>query len=392
MAGYERTRLKMKKFAWLLLPVMVAFCIGCKNEASVDLKAVEATAGHENVKFPAGDPQLNSVAVQPAESAQVPPLHLHGKVVWDDDVTVRIFSPFAGRVLKILVQPGQKVEKDQPLAFIASPEYGQAQADYRKAITDLAQAERNLSRLKQLADNGAAPQKELNAAESDYARAKLESERASSRLALYGGSTNAVDQIYCLRAPLEGFVVERNLNPGQEVRPDQMLANAPQLFAPLFLVTDPSRLWVQVDASEKELSSLQIGQEVEVHTSAYADKTFRGAVDLISDYLDPATHTLKLRARVANPDRALKAEMLVSVDLPQRSQAAVQVPSRAVFLKGEKYFVFVEQNPGEFARKEIKIGCQGNSGTVVLEGVQAGDKVVTDGSLFLDQFLALKGS
>jgi cobalt-zinc-cadmium efflux system membrane fusion protein len=382
----------MKKFALLLLPLCAAFWVGCKNEASVDVKAAEATASPDNIKFPSGDPQLASVAVHPAETAQTPPLHLHGKVVWDDDVTVRIFSPFVGRVMKILVQPGQKVEQNQPLALIASSDYGQAQADYRKAMTDLEQAERNLGRLKQLAENGAAPEKEVNAAQSDYARAKLESERTSSRLALYGGSTNAVDQVYCLRAPIEGIVVERNLNPGQEVRPDQMLANAPQLFAPLFLVTDPSRLWVQLDASEKELSSLQIGQEIDVHSAAYPDKTFKGSVDLISDYLDAVTHTIKLRARVANPERALKAEMLVSVDLPQRTQMRVQVPSRAVFLKGEKYFVFVEENPGEFARKEIKIGPNAGDSTLVLEGVQQGEKVVIEGSLFLDQFLALKGS
>lgn len=383
----------MKKCLLLLLPA-VAACVfvGCRNEASVEAPAA-LTAGDANkVQFADKDPSRGSVSVTPAENAQIPPLHLNGRLVWDDDVTVRIFSPFSGRVMKIMVEPGQTVGKDQPLAMIASPDYGQAQADYRKSTTDLAQAERNLNRLKALAEHGAAPMKELNAAESDFARAQLEVERTSSRLALYGGTTNAVDQMYCLRSPISGVVVEKNLNPGQEVRPDQMLANAPQLFAPLFLVTDPSRLWVQLDAAERELPAIQKGREVVVHASAYPDKPFTGTIDLISDYLDAATHTIKVRAKVPNPTRELKAEMLVSVDLPQETTAAVQVPSKAVFLKGEKYFVFVEQNPGEYSKREIKIGPRAQSYTVVLDGIQRGEKVVTEGTLFLDQFLALKRS
>jgi cobalt-zinc-cadmium efflux system membrane fusion protein len=217
-------------------------------------------------------------------------------------------------------------------------------------------------------------------------------QRTTARLSFYGGSTNAVDQLYSLRSPLGGVVLEKNINPGQEVRPDQMLASAPQLFAPLFLVSDPSKLWVVMDATEKELKSVEAGQEVIIRGSAYPDRAFTGVIDYVSDSLDPASRTVKIRVKVPNPDRALKGEMLVTVEIPQRLASGVQVPVSAIFLKGDDHYVFVQSGPGEFLKKQVRLGPQTEKDVVVLDGVHQGDKVVTAGTLFLDQFLALKGS
>jgi cobalt-zinc-cadmium efflux system membrane fusion protein len=387
----------MKTVLQLFLPVIMAssavFWNGCRNGEAATEKAIEepkATA--DKVRFDQQDPLLRSVAVQSAENSKGPVLRLPGRVVWDDNVTVRIFSPFAGRVVKILVEAGQRVEENQPLALIASPDYGQAQAEYRKAVTDFALAEKNLNRLKELAEHGAAPTKDLQATESDYSRAESELQRTSARLVFYGGSTNSVDQLYCLRSPLSGVVIEKSINPGQEVRPDQMLASAPQLFAPLFLVSDPSKLWVVMDATERELHFIRAGQEALIRSSAYPDQTYAGLIDFVSDSLDAYTRTVKVRAKVPNPNRALKGEMLVMVEIPQKLGAGVQVPASAVFLKGDEHYVFVQAGPGEFQKKQVKLGHQTEKDVVLLDGVQQGDKVVTAGTLFLDQFLTLKGS
>src|SRR5205807_6675935 len=118
---------------------------------------------------------------------------------------------------------------------------GQAQADARRAATDLALAERTLARQVDLLQHGVVARKEVEQAEADVARARADHQRAKVRLELYGGDTALVDQLLPLETPLGGRIVDRSITPGQEVRPDQMLANAPQLVAPLFVVTDPSR-------------------------------------------------------------------------------------------------------------------------------------------------------
>src|SRR5207249_8913676 len=98
-----------------------------------------------------------------------------------------------------------------------------------------------------------------------------------------------MDQEFVLRSPLAGIVVERNINPGQEVRPDQMTSNAP----PLFVVTNPSSLWAIIDASEKDLAHLEIGKILNIHTPVYRDQDFTAKIVSVSDFLDPATRTLK---------------------------------------------------------------------------------------------------
>ena len=184
---------------------------------------------------------------------------------------MRVFSPVAGRVDTVLGVLGQPVTAGTPLARIASPDFGQAQADARRAAGDLQLAERSLNRVRELNAHGAAANKDVEAAEADHTRALSEEERAAARLALYGGSDQAIDQMYALKSPIAGVIVEKNINPGQEVRPDQILANAPQLFAPLFVISDPAKLWLQLDVTELQAPSLTPGQPLKVHSQAFPE-------------------------------------------------------------------------------------------------------------------------
>src|SRR2546422_119484 len=159
-------------------------------------------------------------------------------------------------VVKVTADAGQPVQPGDVLATIASPDFGQAQADARRAVTDLAFAQQTLARLADLLYHGVVAQKDVEAAQADVARARGEQQRAEARLALYGGDSTSVNQVFPLKTPLGGVVVERNLSPGQEVRPDQMLANAPSLFAPLFVVSDPAQLWVELDLAERDVSAV----------------------------------------------------------------------------------------------------------------------------------------
>jgi len=335
-----------------------------------------------------GSPPASAIMVATSTLPATAVMSLNGRLVWDDNATTRLFTPFSGRVTKIPVEAGERVEAGALLALIASPDYGQAQADARRAATDLVLAERTLLRVRDLFAHGAAPQKDLQSAEADMERARFERQRAAERLALYGADTNGVDQAYVFRSPIAGVLVEKNINPGAELRADLMLANAPQLSAPQFVVTDPERLWVLVDVPERDQARVRVGQTLTVRSANLPGQAFTGRVDVVGDGLDPNTRTVKVRGSLANPGRLLKAEMFVKAEVPLPPELGVAVPARAVFLRGEKHCVMVEDPPGHYARREVALGTQRGDQILVTSGLEAGQRVVTEGAMLLEQLLA----
>jgi cobalt-zinc-cadmium efflux system membrane fusion protein len=238
-----------------------------------------------------------------------------------------------------------------------------------------------------LLSHGAAAEKDLQAAEADMERARLEKQRTAERLALYGSSVDSVDQAYVLKAPIPGIVVEKNINPGAELRSDQMLANTPQLASPLFVITDPTRLWIQIDVPERDQGRVRLGQTFTIKSMSLAGETFTGKVEFISDSLDPTTRTAKVRGAVPNPRRRLKAEMFVKAEFILEPEHGVEVSSRAVFLRGEKHYVMLEDTPGRYSRREVTIGSEHSGRLIITDGIKPGQRVVVDGALLLEQLL-----
>src|SRR5882762_5164283 len=204
------------------------------------------------------------------------------------------------------------------------------------------------------------------------------------RARAYGGAAADVNQALVLRSPLSGVIVERQLNPGQELRPD---ASPP---GGLFVVSDPSRLWFVLDVSEKDLNAVRLGAEVGLATGASGDERAYGRITHIADVVDPQTRTVKVRGTVKNSERRLKAEMFVTGEIRVPAGIGLLIPGKAVYLRGEQYFVFVEAGPGTFVRKAVRLGPATDGYSLVLEGISATDKVVTDGSLLLERVLASK--
>ncbi len=336
----------------------------------------------ESITFAKGSPQLASLILDTAVQRPASPVRLNGRLSWNEDRTVRVFTPFAGRVASIAVQPGDHVKQGQTLAVIASPDFGQAQAEARRAKGDHAFAQQNLARLKELHANGVAAGKDLNAAEAEFARAEAESRRAEARMKLYGGGSE-IDQTYSLKSPLTGVVVEKNINPGQELRPDQMVANAPALF----VVTNPSSLWVLLDAAEKDLPSLKAGSTLVVKVPSYPNEVFSAKIAAISDFLDPVTRTIRVRAVIDNSARKLKGEMFINAEASSAMGSVIRVPTRAVMFQGGRYYLFVEEGEARFVRREVVTGDTDDGSVTILSGVEAGKKVVAEGALLLQQIL-----
>jgi len=347
---------------------------------------VSPTVNGEKIIFPANSPQQTALATAAVATTSAEKYRLNGRLTWNEDSTVRVYSPVAGRVHSVSVAAGAQVAQDAPLAELKSPELGQAQADFRKAEADLQLADRTLSRVKDLFEHGAFARKDVEAAENGYISAQAERQRAAARLALYGAEGgNEVDGMFVLHSPLAGTVVEKNINLGQEVRPDQMLANVAQLAAPLFVVTNPLRLSVILDATERDLAVLKPGLPFTVHSSSMPDRSFAGQITWVADSLDPTTRRVAVRGQVENPDRLLKGEMFVTVEFELTAPTRLIVPTKAVIMKGEKHFIFVEEKPGTYVRREVEIGPEQEGMLVIRQGIEANQQVVTDGSVLLEE-------
>lgn len=374
----------MKLQGMLFFLAMAVLCTGCRTQEKSAAEDLTAKVDGNSISLPPQSPQIASLAVETVQPRKYAITHLTGRLAWDENVTVRVFSPAGGRVQTVVGKLGQALAAGEVLATILSPDVGQARADVRRANANFVLAERTLDRLRDLLEHGAVARKDVESAEDAYSCALSEKKRTLARLQFYGGTDDAIDQTYALRAPLRGVIVERNINPGQEVRPDQMLANAPQLFAPLFVISDPTRLWALFDVTDLDIGALKPGQKVEIRARAFPDKVFSGLLDGIGDSLDATTRTVKARAAVANPEKLLKAEMYVSVDVIGEARAGVDIPAKAIFLRKDQYFVFVESAPGRYERRAVKKGDE-NDGTIgILDGLQSGQRVVTEGCLLLE--------
>ena len=374
----------------LLICLTLALC-ACQEEkkpAAEESLPVPVAKGDE-VVFPPNSPKFKQLVVGTARQGQIIAKHFYGRITTNEDVTVRIFTPVFGRVASVAVDIGQQVHAGDVLMRLLSPDMGQAQSDAHKAASDLNTKTRIYFRTKDLMEHGAASANDLDGALNDMQQAQAEKKRADVRLEqLYGGPAETLDGTYPLKTPIDGTIVDRNVNVGQEVRPDQQLANAPNFFSPMFTITDPNNLWVMVDVTERELPDLHPGDSLIIRSSSFPGKKFPGKILKIGDMLDPTIRTAKVRASVENIGGLLKPETYVNVDvLGGNSQAGAEVPSKAVLFIDGKNYVFVEKTPGTYTRQEVKVGDDHDERASLTKGIKVGDHVVEDGALYLQAII-----
>lgn len=339
---------------------------------------------NDSVIFDAASPQPASIVSVSAQPRRETVTRFNGRLVWDEDRTARVYTPFAGKVLTISVRPGDTVKQGQALAALAAPELGSAQAEARKAEQDYALGQKNLARVQELYTAGVAPAKDLQMAQAEEARAASERARALGKLKTYGTAAKDVDQRYVLRSPVSGVVVERQLNPGQELRPDA----SPQ--GGLFVISDPGQLWFVLDVAEISLGAVRPGLQVQLAASALGDERVTGRITHVADVVDPQTRTVKVRGSVSNKERRLKAEMFITAELKAPASEGLLVPTRAIYLRGEQHYVFIDAGGKRYQRRAVRIGPVSDGHQVVLEGLAPGDKVVVDGNLQLEKILQSK--
>ena len=372
----DRCVIDVKK---IILPIVFSgILMACSEAPAPKTAEPQPILQNGQLRFPESNSQLSLLVTTPAKPAEDIAIDLPAHLVWNEDHTQRIYAPLTGRVAAIHTDLGKSVRKGDPLLSLLSPEFGAAQADASKAMADFRFADKNYLRQKELHDAGIVARKDFEQAEADVMRAKAEADRALSRINVYG-SHSMVNQKLVLSSDLAGVVVEKNVNPGQELRPEQF---GPGALA-LFVISDPGSLWVQIDAQEADVSALKPGASFDLSVAALGDQKFKGRVLASADVIDPNTRTIKVRGLIDNPKRILKAEMLGTARINRSLGKGLAVPASAVLLRGTQHWVFVKKGADTFEPRVVKLSYEGSQVSIIASGIEPNEEVVSQNSLLL---------
>ena len=308
-----------------------------------------------------------------------------GTVDWDGDHTTQAITQVSGPITRLAVDLGSHVKAGDPLLYVASPDITNAISAYRKAMNRLDLAKRNLDRSRDLLAHKAIAQRDLESVEADYNDAATDVQTSLQQLNIYGVSKEDLAQAETqnvpirpelpMRSPIAGTVVQRLVLPGQVIQAGTTLA---------FVISNVSTVWVQGHIYEKDLRSVHVGDVADIHSASFPE-TFEGTIDYVGDLIDPATRTTPVRIVTRNPRAELKKDLFVDVTIHDKSShPALVVPTAAVLYDEQNFpFVYVQVKPGQFAERKVDIAGQRDDQIEVVNGLKAGDRIVSQGSLFL---------
>jgi membrane fusion protein, heavy metal efflux system len=372
-----------RRVRWIALMTLCALVLslaGCKEEPSN--KGATASASDAGGLFTIPPDQMSHIqvlTVQPGSLTRT--MRLTGVVAYNSFHTTPVITQVSGPVSRIVVVPGQQVERGQPMLYVSSPDYSQLLSNYLKAKDAYMLAQKSYTRAKDLYEHHAIAEQNLEQAESIEVQAQGDLTAAEAALRVLGvADPNAMLKAppsfeATVRAPISGQVVEQDVASGQLIQPGTTQC---------FVISDTSTVWVLVNVYQKDLPYVHVGDAVDIQTESYPD-TFHGRISYVAAALDPTTRTLQARIETANPGQKLKKDMYVSSTVNAGTiQNAISLPDAAILRDTENMpFVYVEQNGTQFGRRSVTLGESIKGQTAVTSGLKPGEQVVGDGSLFL---------
>ena len=355
--------------------------------APVVTPAATATGGAAaGTYFTVPADQLPHLKIAPVRQARwSAEVRTTGTVDWDNDHTTQAITQVSGPILRIVADTGTRVKAGDPLLYVASGDMTSAVSIYRKAKNRSDLAKHQLDRSKDLLDHKALSQRDYEAAQADFNDAATDLQASLQTLKVFGvlqaDITEAEQQNVpikpemVMRAPLAGVVVQKMVLPGQFIQAGTTAA---------FVISNTSTVWVQGHVYDKDLASVHVGDKVDERNASFPE-AFHGVVSYIGDMLDPATRTTPVRIVTQNPGGLLKKDLFVDVVIHDKTTRDVLVvPTTAVLYDEQNFpFVYLQVEPGTFAQRLVKIGGQQGDDTQVVDGLKAGDPVVSQGSVFL---------
>lgn len=354
---------------------------------------------HEAPAAPADSVLSDStIGILPAQRSQIqtvvvargdfrPSIVTTGTVNFNGDKSTQVIAPISGPVSRLAVELGDTVRPGQVLAYVASPDFAQAVADFRKAETAWKNAQRIETLDQQLFTNDALARADLDQAKSDLASADADRTAAIEQLSSLGVDSASIEAIRAgktvagaqsaIRAPIAGVVVERLITPGQLLQAGSTAA---------FTIADLSSVWVMANVFEGDVGSVRVGSPAMVTIADNSDSVL-GRVDYIGAEVDPSSKAVAVRIVVPNPRRTLRGNMLVQVEIRGTvPKQGIVIPVSSVMRDDENLpFVFLDAGRNHFLRRRITLGGRSGDQYQVMGGLQPGDTVVTQGALFLQE-------
>ncbi|MEZ0610761.1 efflux RND transporter periplasmic adaptor subunit [Fibrella sp. WM1] len=315
-------------------------------------------------------------------------LTLNGTVTFDQDNVVRVFPLVSGNVEKANVTLGAYVKKGQDLAVIRSGDISNYVNNYQSDKADLEVAQQAVKNTDAQFKAGFASQTDMLTAKNNLKKAQEELGKSANVLRVYGGTNASNGQPYfTVKAPIGGYIVEKNVNTGQDLRADNQ--------NPLYTISSLQRIWVMANVYEQDIPQIRQGEAVDVQVLAYPDRTFRGHIDNISSVLDDQARVLKVRIVLDNKDGMLKPDMFATIHVHVgnnggagpaggTSANALAVPQKAVVFDRDHYYVILQTGKDKYEVREVTVQKNTTRYAFVEGGnLKPGDTVVTEGSLLL---------
>jgi membrane fusion protein, heavy metal efflux system len=369
-----------------VMVLLVALLTGCTGPADQAGKMTSFSAAESSRTkaelFSLPDDQMAHIQVVTVEQGPMTRvLRLTGAVEYNDFKTTPVIAQVGGPVSRVMVVQGEHVHAGQPLLYIASPDYSLLRASFLKARDAFQLADKFYARAQDLYAHKAIAQADLEQAQSNRTQAQADFESSADAIRVLGIAdpetivTKPPSPEIPLYSPVAGEVVDRTCSPGQ-----LLAAGATQCFA----LSDMSSVWILVNIYQNDVAYVHVGDAVTVENESYPNAV-RGKIEYISPALDPNTRTLQARIEAANPGERLKKEMYVTAQVQAGTiPNALFVPNSSVLRDEQNMpYVYLQTGQNQFARRVVTLGETQAGKTQILTGLQAKDRVVGDGSLFL---------
>jgi cobalt-zinc-cadmium efflux system membrane fusion protein len=311
---------------------------------------------------------LDTILIRPI----IQELNLIGNITYNQDEVVKLYPMVSGNVIDVKVTLGDYVEKGEVLALVKSAEIAGAENDVVTAQANLAVSEKNLTATESMYKSGIASEKDYLTAVKETEKARSELNRVNTVLSIYGGAQSN----YIIKSPVSGYIVEKFINPGMQIRPD----NSTNLFT----ISDLGRLWVLANVYESDIASIKIGEKASVTSISYPDKKFTGTIDKIYNVLDPDNKTMKVRIQLDNRENLLKPEMFANVIVEQvQDSSMLAVPTKSIVFDQNKNWILLYHDKCNIQIRQIDIVKSTGLYTYVRSGVKPGELVITNLQLLI---------
>ncbi len=351
--------------------------------------------------------QWDALTIEPVSREIFRTEHVtEGKIGIDEDRATLVYSPYSGRITRLLAKPGDVVVAGQPLFLVEAPDMVQAQNDFINAVAGLnkANAQRELAEIierqnKSLYETRAAPLRDVqqsqataSAAQNDVRAAQTALEVVRNRLRILGKTDEEIDKFSqtgdvspqtTISSPIAGTVVQRKVGPGQYVSTS---SNSPSANDAAYVIGDLSTVWLIAYIRETEASNVKVGQPLRFSVLGLPDRVFVANINYVATALDGVTRRLLVRATLDNSNRILRPEMFASVTvITGEGDTSFAVPRDAIIQDGESAHVWVANDNKSLESRDVKLGLSSGRLVQILSGLKDGDRIVSKGGLFVDR-------